>query len=475
MGEVKVLVLESSTSSAKAMVYSSVSGVLNVKTKTYVSTLEDITKNDARDVFDQTMALGREVAKGHHIDAVALCSCWHSVMLADDDGIPVTPIYHWSNIEPSDLCRELRKDQSYTEDYYHRTGCMVSAIYPFFKLKLFAQEGYDLSKYRIMGQGSYNQFRLTGKFEVTDCMLSGSGLINVHTKQPDETDLKELGIKKSQIGRVITYDQTSPLTPEGAKILGLEPGIPVIGACSDGGLNQVGAGAIQDGVMTFSVGTSGAIRLSTSEPVLPHHPATWCYLSPVGFLSGAATSGCCNCIDWAKEKLFSHQVSYQEAEQGYTEKETSPIFLPFIYGERCPGWQDERGGGFFDVRGIHDTYDLYHSVQEGVLFNLYHCYRILTEKNGTPSKIMLSGGILKSDRWSQMCADIFGETMDIANLDQASLLGGAVLGLYILGEIPDVKSFDCETVRQIHPNLEKKAFYEHQFDRYLDWYHKTVS
>ena len=473
MGEVNVLVLESSTSSAKAMVYSSERGVLDVRTVAYTGVGEDLTRHNADEIFAQTAGLGRELAQGHHIDAVALSGTWHSVMLAEEDGTPVTQVYLWSNTEASDLCRKLRTDADYVYHYYHRTGCMVSAIYPFFKLKMLAEQGYDLSKYRILGQGTYNQFRLTGRFEATNCMLSGSGLLNIHTLQMDEECLRELGISATQIGRVTTYEETSPLTEEGARILGLTAGIPVVGACSDGGLNQVGAGALGEGVMTFSVGTSGAIRLSTKAPVLPDHPGTWCYYSPVGYLSGAATSGCCNCVDWAKQRLFPASFSYKDAEAGYTEKEKAPVFLPFIYGERCPGWQDERGGGFYDIAGIHDAYDLYHSVQEGTLLNLYHCYRILTKENGRPTRIMLSGGILNSPAWSQMCADIFGEQMDVADLDQSSLLGGAVLGLHAAGALEDVRSFTCPTVRTIMPNPDKKAYYDQHFERYLHWYESS--
>ena len=36
----------------------------------------------------------------------------------------------------------------------------------------------------------------------------------------------------------------------------------------DGALNQVGAGAMGEGVMTMSVGTSGAIRMATDNPYI---------------------------------------------------------------------------------------------------------------------------------------------------------------------------------------------------------------
>ena len=93
---------------------------------------------------------------------------------------------------------------------------------------------------------------------------------------------------------MIDYKHTYPLTAEAAAALGVKPGIPVVPTSSDGGLNQVGVGASVEGVMTFSVGTSGAIRLTTAQPVLPDQPSTWCYMSPKAWLSRAATNGCWN-------------------------------------------------------------------------------------------------------------------------------------------------------------------------------------
>ena len=143
------------------------------------------------------------------------------------------------------------------------------------------------------------------------------------------------------------------------------PGYP------DGALNQVGAGALKPGVMTFSVGTSGALRMSVEKPILPKKPSTWCYLSPNGWLSGAATSGACNCLDWLKTKFFTPNIPYEAIEAQAGEVEDMPIFLPFLFGERCPGWNDEWQGGFCNLLPQHGPADMYHSVQEGVLFNLY--------------------------------------------------------------------------------------------------------
>ena len=132
----------------------------------------------------------------------------------------------------------------YSENYYHRTGCMVNAIYPFFKLMWLKELGFDLSRYRIAGQGVYNTFRMTGYNVVTECTLSGTGLMNIFTKQYEQELLDILGVNDGNLPEIVPYNRSYPLQGEAAKALGLKAGIPVIPTNSDGGLNQIGAGAV---------------------------------------------------------------------------------------------------------------------------------------------------------------------------------------------------------------------------------------
>ncbi len=467
-----ILVLEASTSSAKAMLYDTDSNTYKVETKPYVGSYGDVIEQNPEDVFNQMIKLGKELAKDKKIEVVSLSGTWHSVLLCDTNMVPKTPAYPWTNTMATDVCKELRKDTDYVNSFYQRTGCMVNAIYPPFKLKYLQEQGYDLSKYYIMSQGTYNNYRLTGQRVTTRCLESGNALLNIHKKEYDIELLAELGVEESQMPRLLEYNTMLPLTKEGAELLGIEEGTPVIPTNADGGLNQVGAGALKEGVMTFSVGTSGAIRLTTEKPLIPQKPSTWCYLSPKAWLSGAATSGCCNCIDWAKESFFGSHISYLEIEEGIKDKTTTPIFLPFLFGERCPGWNDEKRGGFVKLKPSHKRNDLYRAVQEGVLFNLYHCYQTLVKINGIPKKIKLSGGVLRSKDWTQMCADIFGVNMDIDKSEHASLLGGAVLAMELMGVILDLRDFQVESVAVIRPNPKMAEVYKEKFNRYLMCYEK---
>lgn len=466
-----ILALESSTTSAKAMLYCTERGVLDLLTEEYLPETSDIETQDADGVFRQMMKVGRKVCVGRKIDLIVLSGIWHSVMLCDKDMNPQTRILSWADTKAADVCNRIRSKKEDVIEYYEKTGCTVNANYPLFKLLYFKEQGYRLENYYIFGQGSYITYRLTGKRIVTDCMASGSGLMNIHTKQYDSNLLAEIGITEEQLCKIVNYRDTAPLSETGAELLGLEVGIPVMPASADGALNQVGVGALEEGVMTFSVGTSAAIRLTTAKPIIPDEPSTWCYLSPTMWLTGAATSGACNCTDWFIDNFY--QSSYENIEKDIQHAKDTPVFLPFIFGERSPGWQDEKRGAFIGIQPYHSKEDFYLAVQEGILFNVFQCYKMLSELNGIPRRIILSGGILHSKSWTQMCADIFGTRMETPTVEQSSLMGAIVLALDYLGVIQSPNDFVFGKGEIIIPNQDMTEVYQKKYQRYQYWYEKT--
>lgn len=462
----QILVLEASTTSAKAMVYDTETGAAEVTTTPYPPG-PDPTIHDPDTVVRTVTSLGRQLSAGRPIAAVSLVGVLHGVFLADRELRPITAVYLWSNTESARVCRELRRDEALTARFYRRTGCMVNVTYPVFTLLLLARRGLPVSDSMVLDESSYLNWVLTGHLVQTRCVASGSGLLNIHQREYDQETLAMAGIDASQLPRLVDSEGSLPLSERGAALLGLPSGTPVLPANSDGGANQVGVGALRPGVMTFSVGTSGALRLATDAPRLPEAPSTWCYLSPRSWLSGAATAGACSVIDWFRERIAGGRP-YAELETGVAGD--TPVFLPFVYGERCPGWDDQRGGGFVGLRLAHDLGAMYRAVQEGVLFNLYQCYQKLVELNGTPERVKLSGGILHSAVWSQQCADIFQLPLEIDEVPHASLLGGAVLGMELVGAIPSAAGYDTAPSSVLLPDPAAATSYARKYQRYLEAY-----
>ncbi|NLT97811.1 MAG: hypothetical protein GXW96_06640, partial [Christensenellaceae bacterium] len=244
------LVLESSTTSAKAMIYDTETGRVEVRTAPFVFACGDAAVQDAESVFEQTAALGRQLCANQRVDVISLSGTWHSVTLLDKNLRPVTPVYQWPYTGAEPLCAELRHDAAFTDWFYRRTGCMVSAIYPAFKLMNFKRQGHDLARHYAMGQGTYNFYRLTGQFAETACMASGTGLLNINTRDYDDEVLQFAGVGRESLPRLVGFGDMQPLSRAGAAALGLPAGIPVVPCGADGGLNQIGAGADWPGIMT---------------------------------------------------------------------------------------------------------------------------------------------------------------------------------------------------------------------------------
>ena len=69
----KILVLESSTSSAKAMVYDTDKKLSSVKTRPYSRMFDNMTVHNAQTVFDETLTVAKELLDGRSdIDMISL-------------------------------------------------------------------------------------------------------------------------------------------------------------------------------------------------------------------------------------------------------------------------------------------------------------------------------------------------------------------------------------------------------------------
>ena len=471
-----VLALESSTSSAKALLYDSERGIVRTESCPYPSEFCKNGVTGTEEVFRLTMEMGRRVAAGEDVAAIALSCVWHSLAVCDSGLKALGNTYSWNFMAPSEMCNRTRHDRDLADRLYRRTGCMPHVTYPREALRYLRENGLELRDKRFMSQGGYNFFRLTGENLETLNIMCGTGLVGVETTDYEDFALDYAGVRADQFGRIVTYEENRSLTARAAELLGVAAGIPVVPAHSDGALNQIANCAAVVGRMTFSVGTSGAIRMTTRRPVLPEGHQLWSYYGVTDWISGAAISGACNCIDWFRNTFMSGRMSFAELDEGEDVPEKLPVFLPFLFGERNPGWRDDRLGGFVDIRAEHTAVEMYRALQMGILFNLYQCYEVLTREVGVPNAIYLSGVILNSRRWTQMAADIFGTGISCMNNLNASSAGAAVLAMNAAGCMDDVRAYtrDIEDAVDVQPRPEMAGRYRELYERYLKYYKLTA-
>jgi len=471
----KILALEASTTSAKTLLFDTGAREVQVRSRRFDLDGLDGAVRDGDAICDQLLTLGRESAGGEPVDLIVLSGTWHGLTLRARDLSAITPVMEWPYTGAQDLAARLRRDEEFTHWFHDRTGCMVNASYPALKLLHLREQGVDLADALALDQATLIFARLTGEVHSNPSLASGTGLLNARTAQWDAEVIDRLGLGDVTLPPLEPSTATAPLTAAGAAALGLRAGIPVLTPGPDGGLSQVGDLATEPGEMTFSMGTSGALRIATRHPSPSPSLGTWSYRSPVGPLSGAATSGCGNCVDWARERLFGAEADYDDLEPLLSaDADDLPVFLPFLFGERSPGWQDQRRGGWLGLQPHHTRADMYQGVLEGIVYSLYHCYRELVAEHGTPRRIVLSGGVLSSPMWTQLTVDVFGAEMEVSPRQHSSLVGAVRMGLLATGEDMRHPALDGGGVETIRPREGRRDRYDAGFARYLDQYERTA-
>jgi len=421
-------------------------------------------------------------AHGIDIAAVGLAGTWHSLLLLDARRRPLGAISTWADLSAAPSVAELRQDAEFVTDFYHRTGCMVHAMYPvwkWFHLKR-TQPEVACRVAHVSSQIEYVFQSLTGCLGVSSCTASGTGLLNTNTLDWDDDILEMAGVRREQVGPLYEAFHTEPMLASVAERVGLPSGVPVTVGCADGAMNQVGVGGVRSRTMSMSVGTSGALRSVHDEPRIPNTPSTWCYYLFGGKrLAGAAINNGTNCVDWFLSRAGvkgrdggAYEVFSSGA--GQVDVAGAPYFMPFLFGERCPGWREEREGGFCGVRASHDEFDLYHAVLEGVLFNMRQCYEILARVGGSPDQMLVSGGILNSDEWAQMASDIFGRELLATPTTNSSTVGAALVALQAVTGRGQAEEYIPQITRSFVPRDNMSEVYDRRYRRYLELYDRGV-
>ena len=87
--------------------------------------------------------------------------------------------------------------------------------------------------------------------------------------------------------------------------MGLSADTPFFLGGSDGGLANIGVGAIGPGEMAVTIGTSAAVRMMTNAPLTDEQGRTFCYnVAEASYIIGGATNNGGIVLQWMRDSLF---------------------------------------------------------------------------------------------------------------------------------------------------------------------------
>ena len=370
---------------------------------------------------------------------VSFSSAMHSIMAVDQHGNPLTNLIIWADNRAVAIAENLKATFTGT-NFYQRSGVPIHAMSPFCKLLWMKAHRPDImaKAYKFIGIKEFIFHALFGKYIVDTSVASATGFLNIHALQWDENILAFTGITAKHLSEPVGSNYLEYLQPAHeltARLAMFSKTAFVVGG-SDGGLANLGSGAMNSNTMAITIGTSGAARTVSQQVFTDEAMRTFCYhLKDDSYITGGASSNGAIVLQWLKENMLE-SGEMMDAFLSHAAKVPAGcnelIFLPYILGERAPLWNSNARGVFFGLSVVHGKAHLIRAAMEAVIYNLYSIGKILTERQKVTT-IYANGGFTNNPLWIQMLADMFNVTVFINDIEDSSAWGAAMVGMEALG------------------------------------------
>lgn len=221
---------------------------------------------------------------------------------------------------------------------------------------------------------------------------------------------------------------------------------------SVGGLDHfcamLGLGGYRSGAICESAGTVLSLSALVANPQDPSPAVSWHRGLAAGdsVLFSASDAGGYNLTWWANRILDvdPRQLDLDQVVARNPSRDSWPLFLPYLTGVNAPDYDPRAKASFLELESFHGRDAVTAAVMEGVAHLLRRMVESLPLSN--IQTLISSGGGTRSQRWTQLKADITGLPIDVPVEEEAACRGAAMLALVGAGRIPDLA-----TAQERHP------------------------
>jgi xylulokinase len=229
------------------------------------------------------------------------------------------------------------------------------------------------------------------------------------------------------------------LRGEVARRWGLPEGCLVAGGAGDNAAGAVGIGCIHPGEAFVSLGTSGVLFVADDRflPDPGHAVHAFCHCLPATWHRMAVILSAAGSLAWLAQVMGqSESALLAELEQaGAAPAGDSPLFLPYLAGERTPHNDADAAGVFFGLDAATSRADLTRAVLEGVAFALADGLDALEAEGGRIAVLSVVGGGSRSALWGRILAAALARPLRYhAGGELGPALGAARLARLAAGE-----------------------------------------
>jgi xylulokinase len=403
--------------------------------------------------------------------AIGLSGQMHGAVFLDAKGEVIRPAILWNDQRTEKESAEI--DAIVGADRVRKITCNppLTGFQAPKILWLRKNEPENFSRVRsVLLPKDYIRYRLTGEMHTEVSDASGTALFDVPRRNWSDEMLAALDFDKAWFPQSAESWVATAKTKQSAR---LAPNISVVGGGGDQAAGAVGTGAVEPGIVSVSLGTSGVVFTALEEP--RHDPAggahTFCHANGKWHAMGVMLS-CGGALRWFRD-TFCEGESYDDIACHASKVKAGSeglSFLPYLSGERSPHNDPRARGAFAGASLSHGKIHFSRAVFEGVSFGLLDGLDLLKRLGAMSKEIRVTGGGAKNAFWVQLLADVFHAPCARLKEDEGPSFGAAILAGVGIGVWQDVRSACKAVVRLEDPVQPSGEDYSEAIERYRKLY-----
>lgn len=407
-------------------------------------------------------ALTAERRLAQRIAGVAMDTFASSLVGVDAGDRPLTPCYTYADARPAAEVAALRAELN-EASVQERTGTRFHSGYLPARFRWLAATLPDAfaGAVRWLSLGEFVYAHLIGRYAASYSTAAWTGLLDRRTATWDPILLGVCGVRLDQLSPL--HDTTAPLTDAGAQVATRWPALARatwFPAVTDGYASNVGSGATDAGSAALAAGTSGALRVLVPDVPADVPGGLWCYRVDRGHsLLGGALNDVGRVLTWLRGHLQLPDDAGLNTAMLAPPIDGTPAVLPFLTGERSPGWAANAHAAIADITDAVPPLTIARAAMEAVALRYALIAEQLAAVAPDATRVIASGGVTEVlPGWLQIVADTLGRPVVRAVQRQATLRGTALIALDVLA--PDVPRSAVALGETYEPAPAHAAYYQ---------------
>lgn len=424
---------------------------------------------DAQALWETVLAVLREAAAaGPPAEALAIANQRATVLVTDDAGAPLAPGLSWQDTRGGEALSAWL-DAVGRQAFAQATGLAPSVVWSLAKILWWREQGLPRGA-RFATVQDWLLRRLGARDWVLDhANASLTGLMNIHSLDWDERLLQTAGLRAAQLPALApSGTPVGQLDSAVAAATGLAAGTPLILGGGDQQCAALGAGALEPGATSLTMGTAGAVSTALARATIDPQSRLVClaHVIPGRWTLEGLQDAYGAALRWGSD-LLGQDLTGLAADAPIGSR--GLVCLPYLAGSGAPDHDSQARAAILGLTLAHGRSDVARAVLEGATVELV---RILAavQTLAPVGRLVANGGGARMGLLLEMLAGLAGTPVQVAAQVESSLVGAGLLAWVGLGRWPDALTAGASLPappQTVAPDSEQAAAYHDLYGRYL--------